>query len=236
MAKLTDFIRKQPRWRIAVVAVLAVFGLILLLRGDGKTTGEGATFTARRGPLDITVIEGGSLQALESQEIKCEVRVGYQGTKILKIVEEGYQVTDDDVANGKVLIELDSSEIQKLLVQQEITLQASMAAFADAQQTYEIQLNQNVTRLNLSAHRHVNGHDPAFGGHFHGMNIEFRLQACGRGFIDAYVCKYKPKQPDTQHQNYAGHAQAALAQAVGHQRLKRMVKGRCHAVCPSFCW
>ncbi len=146
MAKLTDFIRKQPRWRIAVVLVAAA-GLFLALRGGGKTTTEGATFTARRGPLEITVIEGGSLQALESQEIKCEVRVGYQGTKILKIVEEGYQVTDDDVANGKVLIELDSSEIQKLLVQQEITLQAAMAAFADAQQTYEIQLNQNVSDI-----------------------------------------------------------------------------------------
>ena len=149
MAKLTEltgFIRKQPRWRI-VVAVLAVFGLILLLRGGGKTTGEGATFTARRGPLDITVIEGGSLQALESQEIKCEVRVGYQGTKILKIVEEGYQVTDEDVANGKVLVELDSSEIQKQLVQQEIQLQSSSAAFTDAQQTYEIQLNQNVSDI-----------------------------------------------------------------------------------------
>ncbi len=150
MAKLTEltgFIRKQPRWRIVVVAVLAVFGLILLLRGGGKTTGEGATFTARRGPLDITVIEGGSLQALESQEIKCEVRVGYQGTKILKIVEEGYQVTDEDVANGKVLVELDSSEIQKQLVQQEIQLQSASAAFTDSQQTYEIQLNQNVSDI-----------------------------------------------------------------------------------------
>ena len=149
MAKLTEltgFIRKQPRWRI-VVAVLAVFGLVLLLRDGGKTASEGATFTARRGPLDITVIEGGSLQALESQEIKCEVRVGYQGTKILKIVEEGYQVTDEDVANGKVLVELDSSEIQKLLVQQEIQLQSSSAAFTDAQQTYEIQLNQNVSDI-----------------------------------------------------------------------------------------
>jgi len=51
--------------------------------------GEGATFAARRGLLNITVLEGGSVKAVESQEIKCEVRVGYQGLKILKIVEEG---------------------------------------------------------------------------------------------------------------------------------------------------
>lgn len=146
MAKLTEFIRQQPRWRIAAAGVV-VIGVALLFRGGSKPVAEGATFTARRGPLDITVIEGGSLQALESQEIKCEVRVGYQGTKILKIVEEGYQVTDQDVAEGKVLVELDSSEIQKQLVQQEIQFQSSSAAFTDAQQAYDIQLNQNVSDI-----------------------------------------------------------------------------------------
>jgi multidrug resistance efflux pump len=93
--------------------------------------------------LEINVLEGGSLQALESQEAKCEVRVGYQGTKILKIVEEGYQVTDDDVKTNKVLVELDSSDLQKQIVQQEIQYQSAVASLIDAQQGYEIQLNQN---------------------------------------------------------------------------------------------
>jgi multidrug resistance efflux pump len=102
-------------------------------------------FTARRGPLEINVLEGGSLQALESQEAKCEVRVGYQGTKILKIVEEGYQVTEDDLRTNKVLVELDSSDLQKQIVQQEIQYQSAVASLIDAQQGYEIQLNQNQT-------------------------------------------------------------------------------------------
>src|SRR5260221_706909 len=97
--------------------------------------------------LDITVLEGGSMQALESQEIKCEVRVGYQGTKILKIVDEGYLVSEDDVKTNKVLCELDSSDLQKQIVQQEISYQSALASLTDAQQNYEIQLGQNESDL-----------------------------------------------------------------------------------------
>ena len=140
---ITAFIRRQPLWRqLLVVGILFVAALFWYSKG-GRAQGRPATFTARRGDLDITVLEGGSLQALESQEIKCEVRVGYQGTKILKIVEEGYFVTEEDVKNGKVLCELDSSELQKQIVQQEIQFQTASASLTDAQQNYEIQIGQN---------------------------------------------------------------------------------------------
>src|SRR3989449_26511 len=138
------FIKKQPRWRIAGAILILAIGFYLL-KGGGKSAGNGVTFTVRRGPLDITVLEGGSIQALESQEVKCEVRVGYQGTKILKIVEEGYQVTEDDVRTNKVLVELDSSELQKQITQQEIQYQSAAASLTDAQQGYEIQLIQNLS-------------------------------------------------------------------------------------------
>src|SRR5947208_8437645 len=142
--KLSAFVRRQPRWRIG--AVLLILALVVVwLRGGGKSANNGAMFTARHGPLDISVLEGGSIQSLESQEIKCEVRVGYQGTKILKIVEEGYQVTEEDVRTNKVLVELDSSELEKQIVQQEIQYQSAVASLTDAQQGYEIQLNQNIS-------------------------------------------------------------------------------------------
>lgn len=146
MPKLNNaitFIRRQPRWRVVVAAVLVVaVGFWWVKRGAGSSS-KALTFAARRGPLEITVLEGGSLQALESQEIKCEVRVGYQGTKILKIVDEGYLVTEEDVRTNKVLCELDSSELQKQIVQQEIQYQSALASLTDAQQNYEIQLSQN---------------------------------------------------------------------------------------------
>ena len=86
-------LRKWPRWSWALVLVAAGALLWFWFRGASHSEAESATFAARRGPLNITVLEGGSVKAVESQEIKCEVRVGYQGLKILKIVEEGYEVT-----------------------------------------------------------------------------------------------------------------------------------------------
>src|SRR6266404_2743184 len=147
---LFQFVRRQPRWRwVAAAAALAGAGL-LYWGGHSKSTGKTPTFTARRGPLEISVLEGGSLQALESQEIKCEVRVGYQGTKILRIVDEGYFVTEDDVKTNKTLVELDSSDLQKQIVQQEILYQSALANLTDSQQGYEIQLGQNTSDISAA--------------------------------------------------------------------------------------
>jgi HlyD family secretion protein len=139
-------ILKHKVWWLSGVGFV-VIGSLLLSASWSKPAHHGATFTARRGPLDITVLEGGSVQALDSQEIKCEVRVGYQGIKILKIVEEGYQVTEDDVKTNKVLVELDSSDLKKNITQQDITFETTAATFVEAQQAYDIQLNQNFSDI-----------------------------------------------------------------------------------------
>lgn len=139
--------RRQPRLRQAGFALLVVALLGMVLRYSRPAVEPGAMFAARRGTLEINVLEGGSIQALESQEIKCEVRVGYQGAKILKIIEEGYLVTEEDVKNGKVLVELDSSDLEKQLLQQEIQYQSALANFTEAQQNYQIQLNQNYSDI-----------------------------------------------------------------------------------------
>lgn len=153
MPKLNNaitFVRRQPRWRLVVALLVVVVLGGWWWKSGGKSTSSALTFVARRGPLEITVLEGGSLQALESQEIKCEVRVGYQGTKILRIVEEGYLVTEEDVRTNKVLCELDSSELQKQIVQQEIQYQSAAASLTDAEQNYEIQLGQNESDINAA--------------------------------------------------------------------------------------
>jgi len=153
------FPERPPAWlrrgRLRWMAVAAL--LLALLLWWGRTgrppDATGPTFTVRRGPLEIAVLESGNIEALESQEIKCEVRVGFQGTKILRIVEEGYLVTEEDVKQGKILVELDSSEIEKQLVQQEIQYQNAVASLADAEQNYQIQLNQNLTDIAAAEQR-----------------------------------------------------------------------------------
>ncbi len=108
----------------------------------GSNDALGVTFTVKRGPLDIKVLEGGNVESLDSQEIKSEV-AGWQGVKILQIVEEGYDITEEDIENKKLLVELDSSEFQKELTQAEITFKGTEASLTEAQQGYEIQINQS---------------------------------------------------------------------------------------------
>jgi multidrug resistance efflux pump len=139
--------RKKSFWRWAVPGLVVVLVLAVWLASGREKQRDIATFDVRRGPLDISVLEGGSIRAVESQEIKCEVRVGYQGIKILKIVEEGYEVTADDIRTNKVLVELDSSDLKKQIVQQEIQYETAVASLTDAQQNYEIQLKQNLSDI-----------------------------------------------------------------------------------------
>lgn len=99
-----------------------------------------ATFTAKRGDLEITVIEGGSLEAQDKVEVKSEVE---GQTKILSLVEEGYFVTPEDVESMKVLVELDATDIRTRQTQQELQYQNAYADFAQSREAYAIQVNQN---------------------------------------------------------------------------------------------
>lgn len=133
--------RKWPlRLILGALALTLIYGLYGFLgKGEGAIS-FGTTFTAVRGPLEVSVVEGGSIEAKESQELKSEV----QGTtKILTIVEEGYLVTPQDVAEGKLLVELDSKELLDRLTEQELQYQNSLARFTEAREEHGIQINQN---------------------------------------------------------------------------------------------
>lgn len=139
------WITGQGGWRwLALAGGLAL--VLVFLRSGGSPDDFGITFSARRGPLKISVLEGGSIESEEKGEIKCEVRGG-QGVKILSIVEEGYVVTEEDVRTNKVLVELDSAELQDKITQQEIAFESTVASVTEAQQAYEIQLNQNLSDI-----------------------------------------------------------------------------------------
>ena len=135
--------KRRFKWILLLLALLVVSGLTWRgCRKDTLDTGstQGISFSAIRGPLEITVLEGGTIEARESQELKSEV----QGeTKILSIVEEGYLVTPEDVAQGKVLVELDSSDLEDRQTEQELEYQNAKASFTEAREQYEIQVNQN---------------------------------------------------------------------------------------------
>jgi len=130
-------------WTVAAVAVLG--GLLYLFAGGKEQAlSEGTTFTVTRGPLEITVLEGGSIEAAESQEIRSEV----QGmTKILRIVDEGELISAEDVAEGRVLVELDATELQEKLVEARLQYENAQATLTEAREEYGIQVNQNESDL-----------------------------------------------------------------------------------------
>ncbi len=150
-SKLLSFLAKKPLWGLIAVVAVILPGAYFL-RGGAEAGDVGTTFAARRGPLDITVLQGGTIESEEKGEIKCEVKGG-QGVKILKIVEEGYQITEDDVKAKKVLVELDSAELRNKITPQEITFGSTAASLTDAQQAYDIQVNQNLSDVMAAAQK-----------------------------------------------------------------------------------
>ncbi|MHC4149657.1 MAG: efflux RND transporter periplasmic adaptor subunit [Planctomycetota bacterium] len=137
---------KRLRWTlilVAVVAVVAAGGLALTRRASGRRGGSNpqtATFTVRRDNLPITVTENGDIKAINTKDIKSKVE---GKTTIISIVDEGTIITPNDVNGGMVLVELDSSDLEQRLTQQEVQFLSSEASFTDANESLDIQKKQN---------------------------------------------------------------------------------------------
>jgi len=138
--------------RVVLIAVgLAVLtGLgYAMVAGFGGQDDSAALPTAvvKRGDLVITVTEGGTLNAMKSVEIKSKA----EGRRtILKLVDEGTVITPEDVANGMVLVELDSSDLEEREGQREINFYNSEAAYKKAQEDLAIQKKQNESDIALA--------------------------------------------------------------------------------------
>ena len=126
---------------LAVVVAIGMFGLLHLRAGgsDDSSPGTGL-FTVKRGDLTISVTEPGNIKAIKSEDIKSKVE---GRATIVNIVPEGTMITPEDVNNGKVLVELDSSKLKEQLPLTEIDLASAQASYADANESYLIQVKQN---------------------------------------------------------------------------------------------
>lgn len=111
-----------------------------LFSGGGTTVEQVPTRMVQRGPLEITVLQGGEIRALHNTEVKSEIEIP---TKILNIIPEGYLITDEDVKEGKVLIELDSTDLKTKIQNHEIEFQTTVSAYIDADENREIQKSEN---------------------------------------------------------------------------------------------
>jgi multidrug resistance efflux pump len=136
------------RWVVLVliVAALAVTGLVAAkMTGAGSGGSSVATVTARRGDLNIVVSEAGSIRARNSIQYKVQVeRRGMSADMtILSVVPPGTYVTQKDVDEGLVLVELDSSSMEDSLLQEEMSLASDLESVTSAKESYDIQVIQN---------------------------------------------------------------------------------------------
>ncbi len=127
---------------IAVVVVLIGGGALWLgMAQAGTRSGqETPTFTAKRGPLTISVVESGTIKARDQIIIKNEVE---GRTSIITLVREGTRVR-----KGDLLAELDASALQDGKIDQEIKVQNAEAAYINAKENLAIVTSQAVSDVN----------------------------------------------------------------------------------------
>jgi len=138
-----------PKQRNKRIALAILCGLVLalvaaIMRPSAGKTDNGVTYKVRRGNLLISVLEGGNIISTRSQEWKSKVE---GRATIISIVPDGTIITEEDVRNKKLLVELDSAELVEQADQQEITFQGDTAAYTQARESYDIQLNQNQSNI-----------------------------------------------------------------------------------------
>ena len=146
--------RGAVRGWIIVLLILVVGGgggwfAVQKMKTAEAVDSSGGTVAARRGDLNITVTEGGSIRAHKSVEYRCQVesRGMSSNVTILSIVPAGTYITQEDVDNGKVLVELDSSAIEDRLIQEELSLNSDKENATATQESYNIQITQNESSI-----------------------------------------------------------------------------------------
>ncbi len=140
--------RMHKRGRLwLVVLFLGFAGTAVILSGWMRRPGQSdlgktrATFTARKDELIITVVETGNIKAQQSTDIMCDL--GGRGIEIASIVPEGTVITQEDVDTGRILCQLNSSDLEDYYSQEKTEFSQDKAAYLQAQEAHLIQIKQN---------------------------------------------------------------------------------------------
>ncbi|MCK4905578.1 efflux RND transporter periplasmic adaptor subunit [bacterium] len=133
----------QGKNKFLLVGGIVFIFLLLFLNGfiQGKKRIEGLiSYEVKRQGLVISVLEGGNLKALRSQKIINEVP-GQRN--ILEVIDEGILITEKDVQDSKILMKLDSKDLDDRAEELRITVENSLSSYTQAQQNLEIRKKQN---------------------------------------------------------------------------------------------
>ncbi|MCB1128959.1 MAG: hypothetical protein KDM81_20845, partial [Verrucomicrobiae bacterium] len=145
-AKAINRLPGPLRSPLVLIAAVIVLGTVLFFsfRGGAKHgLPPTAFYDVKRGDFVVSVVEGGTIEAVNEVVIRNEV----EGTaRIIYIVPEGSYVQ-----KGDRLVELDSSQAQDQVNQQDIAFQKAQFAFIQAQAQLDIQRSQTNSDIDAAA-------------------------------------------------------------------------------------
>lgn len=116
---------------LVLLAIIAAVAWFTLWPAEDKIDGDVIYTDVFRGPYEHIVLEQGQVESAERIEIRCEVESSSAGgTEIKWVIDEGAQVVE-----GDKLVELNSADFEKQLVQQQIVCNTSEALVVQAENT-----------------------------------------------------------------------------------------------------
>lgn len=128
--RFIQFVRRRPVWLLLfIIAAIAVASW--LSRSRKPVTQANSYFTVKRGDFLVSLVEGGTLRAVQELVIRNELE---GSTTIVSVVPEG-----TTVKQGELLVELDSSGLKEKIANQEVAVENSDGAVNKAREDLQIQ-------------------------------------------------------------------------------------------------
>jgi len=132
---------RRPQLAFGTVLI----ALMLVGCGDDKDKMSGIeTFTVHLAALDVTVVESGNLEAIESQVIVSQVS---RNMKIAMIIDEGTSISEDDVKAEKVLVKFDANQLEEDKYSRESDLEGARSMLTEAKEALLIQKSDNESSI-----------------------------------------------------------------------------------------
>ena len=128
--------RRRPRRAGAAIAGLGALALLPLVLFRGDEVGGIPTAEVREGPFRVTIVEGGTLQALRSVTYASSIQSNQ--AKIVAMVGEGKMVQ-----KGDLLILFDAAPFEEEIRRSQALLSQAEADLEKARQDYKLQVIQN---------------------------------------------------------------------------------------------
>ena len=123
---------------------LAAVAALALNSCSKNDSDDGMTFTVRRSGFPITVVESGNVEAAVSNNIVQKIN---KTVKILSIVEEGTTLTEQDVADGRIIVQFESRDFEDLVYDRQTAFENADASVVKAEEDLAIQLSTNESSI-----------------------------------------------------------------------------------------